>query len=63
MRRKPALYSPVAVKSAEAPARMALTSMPAVKYENAMNTLCLAAGDYGEGVLAFREKRDAEFRP
>jgi hypothetical protein len=42
---------------------MALTSMPAVKYGNAVKTLCLAAGDHGEGVVAFREKRDAEFKP
>ena len=63
LRRKPALYSPVAVKSVKGAVRMALTPMTGVKYGNAMNTLCLAAGDHREGVVAFREKRDAEFKP
>jgi enoyl-CoA hydratase len=45
--------------------RMALTStLPAgLKYQNEMNTLCFAAGDHREGIRAFREKRDAEFKP
>jgi enoyl-CoA hydratase/carnithine racemase len=43
---------------------MALTSaLPAgLRYENEMNTLCFAAGDHMEGIRAFQEKRDAEFR-
>jgi enoyl-CoA hydratase/carnithine racemase len=62
--RKLAGYSPVAVESVKASVRMALTStLPAgLKYENEMNTLCFAAGDHMEGIRAFREKRDAEFK-
>jgi hypothetical protein len=42
---------------------MALTSTPAgLKCENEMKTLCLAAGDRGEGVVAFRPRRDAGLR-
>jgi enoyl-CoA hydratase len=63
--RKLAGYSPVAVDSVKASVRMALTStLPAgLKDENEMNTLCFAAGDHREGIRAFREKRDAEFKP
>jgi enoyl-CoA hydratase len=62
--RKLAGFSPVAVESVKASVRMALTStLPAgLKYENEMNTLCFAAGDHMEGIRAFREKRDAEFK-
>jgi enoyl-CoA hydratase/carnithine racemase len=62
--RKLAGYSPVAVESVKASVRMALTSaLPAgLRYENEMNTLCFAAGDHMEGIRAFQEKRDAEFR-
>jgi enoyl-CoA hydratase len=62
--RKLAGYSPVAVESVKASVRMALTStLPAgLRYENEMNTLCFAAGDHMEGIRAFREKRDAEFK-
>jgi enoyl-CoA hydratase len=57
-------FSPVAVESVKAAVRMALTStLPAgLKYENEMNTLCFAAGDHMEGIKAFREKREAEFK-
>jgi enoyl-CoA hydratase/carnithine racemase len=62
--RKLAGYSPVAVESVKASVRMALTSaLPAgLRYENEMNTLCFSAGDHMEGIRAFQEKRDAEFR-
>ena len=33
-----------------------------LKYENEMNTLCFAAGDHMEGIRAFQQKRDAEFK-
>jgi enoyl-CoA hydratase/carnithine racemase len=57
-------FSLVAVESVKAAVRMALTStLPAgLKYENEMNTLCFAAGDHMEGIKAFREKREAEFK-
>jgi enoyl-CoA hydratase len=57
-------FSPVAVESVKAAVRMALTStLPAgLRYENEMNTLCFAAGDHMEGIKAFREKREAEFK-
>ncbi|MFT3952894.1 MAG: enoyl-CoA hydratase/isomerase family protein [Piscinibacter sp.] len=62
--RKFASFSPVAVESVKASVRMALSStLPAgIRYENEMNTLCFSAGDHMEGIRAFREKRDAEFR-
>jgi enoyl-CoA hydratase len=62
--RKIAGFSPVAVESVKAAVRMALTStLPAgLRYENEMNTLCFAAGDHMEGIKAFREKREAEFK-
>jgi enoyl-CoA hydratase len=62
--RKLAGFSPVAVESVKAAVRMALTStLPAgLKYENEMNTLCFAAGDHMEGIRAFGEKREAEFK-
>jgi enoyl-CoA hydratase len=62
--RKLAGYSPVAVESVKASVRMALTStLPAgLRYENEMNTLCFAAGDHMEGIRAFQEKRNAEFK-
>jgi enoyl-CoA hydratase len=62
--RKIAGLSPVAVESVKAAVRMALTStLPAgLRYENEMNTLCFAAGDHMEGIKAFREKREAEFK-
>jgi enoyl-CoA hydratase/carnithine racemase len=43
---------------------MALTSpLPAgLKYENEMNALCFAAGDHMEGIRAFQQKREAEFK-
>src|SRR3954462_9386587 len=62
--RKLAGYSAVAVESVKASVRMALTStLPAViRYENEMNTLCFSAGDHMEGIRAFQQKRDAEFK-
>ena len=62
--RKLAGYSPVAVESVKTSVRMALTStLPAgLRYENEMNTLCFAAGDHMEGIRAFQQKRDAEFK-
>lgn len=62
--RKFAGYSPVAVESVKASVRAALsTTLPAgIRYENEMNTLCFSAGDHMEGIRAFREKRDAEFK-
>ena len=62
--RKLAGYSPVAVEPVKASVRMALTAtLPAaLKYENEMNTVCFAAGDHMEGIRAFQQKRDAEFK-
>ena len=62
--RKLAGYSAVAVESVKAAVRMALTStLPAgIRYENEMNTLCFSAGDHMEGIRAFQQKRDAEFK-
>jgi len=62
--RKLAGYSAVAVESVKASVRMALTStLPAgIRYENEMNTLCFSAGDHMEGIRAFQQKRDAEFK-
>jgi enoyl-CoA hydratase/carnithine racemase len=57
-------YSPVAAQAVKAAARMALSSTldAGLRYENEMNTLCFAAGDHLEGIKAFREGRDAEFK-
>ncbi len=57
-------FSPVAVESVKAAVRMALsaTLSAGIRYENEMNTLCFSAGDHMEGIRAFREKRDAEFK-
>jgi enoyl-CoA hydratase len=57
-------YSPVAVETVRASVRMALQSSLAagIRYENEMNTLCFAAGDHVEGIRAFQEKREAEFK-
>ncbi len=62
--RKLAAFSPVAVEAVKASVRMALTSpLPAgLKYENEMNALCFAAGDHMEGIRAFQQKREAEFK-
>jgi enoyl-CoA hydratase/carnithine racemase len=62
--RKIAGFSPVAVESVKTSVRMALTStLPAgLAYENEMNTLCFAAGDPMEGIRAFQERREAEFK-
>ena len=62
--RKIAGFSPVAAESVKASVRMALQSdLPSgIRYENEMNTLCFAAGDHMEGIRAFREKRDADFK-
>jgi len=57
-------FSPVAVESVKAAVRMSMTSTlsAGLRYENEMNTLCFAAGDHMEGIKAFREKREAEFK-
>jgi enoyl-CoA hydratase len=57
-------YSPVAVESVKAAVRMSMASpLPAgLVYENEMNVLCFSAGDHMEGIRAFAEKREAEFR-
>ncbi len=57
-------FSPVAVESVKASVRMALSSsLPAgIRYENEMNTLCFSAGDHMEGIRAFQQKRNAEFK-
>jgi enoyl-CoA hydratase/carnithine racemase len=57
-------FSPVAVESVKASVRMAMTaSLPAgLRYENEMNTLCFTAGDHMEGIRAFQQKRNAEFK-
>jgi enoyl-CoA hydratase len=62
--RKLAGFSPVAVEAVKAAVRMALTSTltAGLKYENEMNTLCFAAGDHMEGIRAFQQKREAEFK-
>lgn len=62
--RKLAGFSPVAVESVKAAVRMALSStLPAgLAYENEMNTLCFSAGDHMEGIRAFQQKREAEFK-
>ena len=62
--RKLAGFSAVAVEAVKAAVRMALTSTltAGLKYENEMNTLCFAAGDHMEGIRAFQQKREAEFK-
>jgi enoyl-CoA hydratase len=62
--RKLAGYSLVAVESVKASVRMALsTTLPAgLKYENEMNMRCFAVGDHMEGIRAFQQKQDAEFK-
>jgi enoyl-CoA hydratase len=62
--RKIAAFSPVAVQSVKAAVRMALSSSleAGLRYENEMNTLCFSAGDHLEGIRAFQEGRDAEFK-
>lgn len=57
-------YSPVAVQSVKAALRMALTSSleAGLRYENEMNTLCFAAGDHLEGIHAFQQKRQPDFK-
>lgn len=57
-------YSPVATQSVKAATRMALDAPLAagIRYENEMNTLCFTAGDHMEGIRAFQEKRDAQFK-
>ena len=61
---KIASYSPVAVESVKASVRRALSAPldAGLAYENEMNTLCFAAGDHMEGIRAFQEKRQAEFK-
>ena len=56
--------SPVAVQSVKAAVRMALSAPleAGLRFENEMNTLCFAAGDHMEGIKAFWEGRQAEFK-
>jgi hypothetical protein len=58
-------YSRLAAESVKTLVRMALTSMPrtALKYANAMNALCFAAGDHRKALAPSGEKPDAEFKP
>ena len=62
--KKIAGYSPVAVESVKASVRMALSAPleAGLRYENEMNTLCFSAGDHMEGIRAFQEGREAEFK-
>ena len=62
--RQIAAYSPVAVQSVKAAVRMALSSslVAGLRFENEMNTLCFAAGEHMEGIRAFQEHREAEFK-
>lgn len=57
-------FSPVAVQAVKASVRMALSAPldAGLRYENEMNTLCFSAGDYMEGIKAFREGRGAAFK-
>jgi enoyl-CoA hydratase/carnithine racemase len=57
-------FSPVAVESVKAAVRMSMNaSLPAgLVYENEMNTLCFSAGDHMEGIKAFSDKREANFK-
>lgn len=57
-------HSPVAVQSVKAAVRMALSAplQAGLAYENEMNVLCFSAGDHLEGIRAFAEKREAEFK-
>jgi enoyl-CoA hydratase len=61
---KIASYSPIAVESVKASVRRALSAPldAGLAYENEMNTLCFAAGDHLEGIRAFQEKRQADFK-
>jgi enoyl-CoA hydratase/carnithine racemase len=54
----------VAVESVKAAVRMSMNaSLPAgLVYENEMNTLCFSAGDHMEGIKAFSDKREANFK-
>lgn len=62
--KKIAGYSPVAAEAVKASVRMALSAPleAGLRYENEMNTLCFAAGDHMEGIRAFQEGREAEFK-
>ena len=57
-------YSAVAVQAVKASVRMSvMASLDAgLRYENEMNTLCFSAGDHMEGIRAFQQKREAEFK-
>ena len=57
-------YSAVAVQAVKASVRMSVMAPldAGLRYENEMNTLCFAAGDHMEGIRAFQQKREAEFK-
>lgn len=57
-------FSPVAVQSVKSCVRASLSAPldAGLRYENEMNTLCFSAGDHMEGIQAFRDGRDANFK-
>ncbi|MGI4945610.1 MAG: enoyl-CoA hydratase/isomerase family protein [Janthinobacterium lividum] len=57
-------FSPVAVQAVKAAVRASLSSPldAGLRYENEMNTLCFSAGDHLEGIQAFAERRNADFK-
>jgi enoyl-CoA hydratase/carnithine racemase len=57
-------FSPIAVQAVKSSVRTALSAPldAGLRYENEMNTLCFSAGDHMEGIQAFRDGRNADFK-
>ena len=61
---KLASHSPIATQAVKAAVRAAL-EMPysaGIRYENELHVVCMQAKDRAEGIAAFQQKRDAQFK-
>jgi len=61
---KLASHSPIATQAVKAAVRAAL-EMPysaGIRYENELHVVCMQAKDRAEGIAAFQQKRDADFK-
>lgn len=61
---KLATHSPVATQAVKAAVRAAL-DMPltaGIRYENDLHVVCMQSQDHREGIAAFQQKREAQFR-
>jgi enoyl-CoA hydratase len=62
--KKIAAHSPIATQAVKAAVRAAL-EMPlsaGIRYENELHVVCMQAKDRAEGIAAFQQKRDADFK-